>query len=131
KNILHYIIEGAMTGVPVDQVANFLAGLLYILPASYLYKKIHSNKGLTIGLITGTFTMTAMMSVLNYYLFLPAYTLFLHSPAMSSAEVKSLIVAGIMPFNVLKGIAVALVFVVVFAKLKPWLLPYERTVVVK
>lgn len=131
KNILHYIIEGAMTGVPVDQVANFFAGLLFILPTSYFYKKVHSTKGLTIGLITGTITMTAMMSILNYYLFLPAYTFFLHAPAMSSTEVKSLIVAGIMPFNLIKGSVVALLFIILFAKLKPWLRNYERTIAVK
>ncbi|WP_458413763.1 ECF transporter S component [Schinkia sp. CFF1] len=128
KNILHYLIEGAMTGVPVDQTANFVAGLLFILPTYFVYKKIRSTKGLTIGLIVGTVTMTVMMSILNYFLILPAYTFFLHSPAMTSAEAKGLIVAGIMPFNLIKGIVATLLFIVLFSKLKPWLKSYEKRV---
>ncbi|HHY74746.1 MAG TPA: ECF transporter S component [Bacillus bacterium] len=128
KNILHYIIQGAMTGVPIDQAANFVAGLLFILPASFLYKRIHSTKGLTIGLLIGTITMTIMMSILNYFLILPAYTFFLNAPAMSSAEAKGLIVVGIMPFNLIKGIVITLLFTVLFAKLKPWLRTYEKSI---
>ncbi len=127
KNILHYIIEGAMTGVPVDQAANFIAGLLFILPVSFLYKKIRSTKGLTIGLIIGTITMTVMMSILNYFVILPAYTFFLNMPAMSSTEAKGLIVAGILPFNLIKGIVVTLLFTVLFSRLKPWVKNYEKT----
>lgn len=127
KNILHYIIEGAMAGVPVDQVANFIAGLLFILPASFLYKKIRSTKGLTIGLITGTITMTLLMSVLNYFIILPAYTFFLNSPAMTSAEARGLIVAGILPFNLIKGIVVTLLFVALFTKLKSWIRNYDQS----
>lgn len=129
KNILHYIIEGAMAGVPVDQAANFLAGLLFILPVSFLYKKIRSTKGLTIGLVVGTITMTVMMSILNYFIILPAYTFFLNAPAMSSAEARGLIVAGIMPFNLIKGIVVTLLFIVLFSRLKPWVRNYEKTMV--
>ncbi|WP_017753463.1 ECF transporter S component [Calidifontibacillus oryziterrae] len=128
KNILHYIIEGAMTGVPIDQAANFIAGLLFVLPVSYLYKKINSTKGLTFGLFVGTITMTFVMSVLNYFLILPAYTFFLNAPAMTTEEVKGMIVLGIMPFNLIKGITVALLFMLIFAKLKPWIINYSKSI---
>lgn len=128
KNILHYLIQGAMAGVPVDQAANFIAGLLFILPATYLYKKIRSPKGLTVGLFVGTVSMTLLMSILNYFLILPAYTFFLDAPAMSSAETKGLIVAGILPFNLIKGFVVTLLFIVLFAKLKPWLKNLDKTI---
>ncbi|BBP90399.1 hypothetical protein BsIDN1_40170 [Bacillus safensis] len=77
KNVLHYLIQGSMSGVPVGQVANFIAGTLFILPVAFMFKKIKSAKGMAWSMITGTLLMTVMMSILNYFLFLPAYTWFL------------------------------------------------------
>jgi riboflavin transporter FmnP len=71
--------------------------------------------------------MTVMMSILNYFIILPAYTFFLNMPAMSSAEAKGLIVVGIMPFNLIKGIVVTLIFTVLFSRLKPWVRNYEKS----
>ncbi|MFY0757772.1 ECF transporter S component [Metabacillus dongyingensis] len=120
KNILHYIIMGNATGVPVGQLANFVAGVLYILPASYMYRKMNSMRGLAIGLSIGTIVMALVMSVLNYYLFIPAYTWFLNAPAMAAPELRALIAAGILPFNLIKGIVMGIVFMAIFAKLKTW-----------
>ena len=39
---------------------------------------------MTTALMLGTITMAVIMSVLNYFIILPAYTWFLNSPAMSS-----------------------------------------------
>jgi riboflavin transporter FmnP len=120
KNILHYIIMGNATGVPVGQLANFVAGVLYILPASYMYRKMNSMRGLAIGLSIGTIVMALVMSVLNYYLFIPAYTWFLNAPAMAAPELRALIAGGILPFNLIKGIVMGFVFMAIFAKLKTW-----------
>ncbi|WP_203287704.1 ECF transporter S component [Metabacillus sp. cB07] len=120
KNVLQYIIMGNAAGVPVGQLANFTAGVLYILPASYLYRRMNSMKGLAIGLSAGTVLMAGAMSVLNYYLFIPAYTWFLNAPAMAAPELKALIVSGILPFNLIKGIVMGFVFMAIFAKLKTW-----------
>ncbi|GGE55564.1 ECF transporter S component [Priestia taiwanensis] len=121
KNIIYVGLQGNYTVVPVGEIANFVAGCLYILPASYLFRKYHTIKGLTIGLVIGTILMTGIMSVLNYYVIFPAYTYFLNMPAMSSEAVKDVVVVGIMPFNAIKGIIIAIVLVLLFQRLKPWL----------
>ena len=48
KNILDWIFSGAPTGVPVGHMANFATGILFILPAYYIYKKFTSVKGLVV-----------------------------------------------------------------------------------
>jgi riboflavin transporter FmnP len=121
KNLLHYFIQGSGTGVPVGQLANFLAGVLFIIPAAYLFQKFRSSKGLTYGLALGTVIMTLMMSVLNYYVILPAYTFFLNAPALSSEQARELIVTGILPFNMIKGMMITFIFMMLFAKMKPWI----------
>lgn len=121
KNILDYFIKGSETGVPVGHIANFLAGILYILPTYYVYNKLKSKKGMTFALVLGSAVMAIVMSVLNYLVILPAYTFFLNAPAMSGAEVKEYIVALILPFNLIKGVAMSILFMIMFTKMGTWL----------
>lgn len=65
--------------------------------------------------------MAIMMSILNYYVVLPAYSMFLNMPAMTAAETRQMIVAGILPFNIVKGIVVTIVFVLLFNRMSTWI----------
>jgi riboflavin transporter FmnP len=121
KNMLDYFMTGSETGVPVGHVANFVAGVLFILPTYYIYQKLKSTKGMTFALVAGTISMAILMSVLNYFVFLPAYTLFLNMPAMSGPEARQMIVAGILPFNFVKGLLVSIVFMLIFSRMKTWI----------
>src|SRR3954452_8477404 len=103
KNVLDYFMTGSETGVPVGHFANFVSGLLFILPTYYIYNKLKTKNGMTLALIVGTSLMAVMMSVLNYFVLLPAYTFFLNMPVMSAPETRQYIVAGVLPFNIIKG----------------------------
>ncbi|MRR41066.1 ECF transporter S component, partial [Bacillus anthracis] len=85
-----------------------------------LFRKYHTVKRLTTGLMLGTITMALIMSVLNYIIIFPAYTWFLNSPAMSSEAIRTTVVTAILPFNLIKGIVVTIVFVALFSRLKVW-----------
>ncbi|WP_035323472.1 ECF transporter S component [Peribacillus kribbensis] len=121
KNTIDYLATGAATGVPVGQIANLTAGVLFILPSYYIYKRISSKKGMVAGLIAGTVLMSLLMSVLNYYVFLPAYSIFLGADMMTSAQTKKLVVGSIFPFNLVKGALITIVFMLLFARLRTWL----------
>lgn len=118
KNILDWVFSGAPTGVPVGHMANFMTGLLFILPVYYIYKKFSSVSGLTVGLAIGTVTMAVGMSVLNYFVFLPMYTYFL---GLGSFNMYETIVLGILPFNIVKGIMLMVIAVVLFRTMKVWI----------
>ncbi|KKB35616.1 ECF transporter S component [Bacillus thermotolerans] len=118
---LDFLITGSDTGIPIGHIANFAAGVTFILPVYYIYKKFESKKGLTAGLVTGTVLMAVLMSVLNYYVILPAYTLFLNMPAMSAPETRQMVVLSILPFNLLKGILMAAVFLFIYSRMHVWL----------
>ncbi|MBM7648028.1 riboflavin transporter FmnP [Bacillus ectoiniformans] len=121
KNVLDFFMTGSPTGVPVGHLANFVAGVTFILPVYFVYKKFESKKGMTAGLMAGTIVMSLLMSVLNYYVILPAYTMFLNAPAMSAPEAKQLVVSGILPFNVVKGAILAVVFILIYTKIQTWM----------
>ena len=121
KNVLYWIFSGSPTGVPVGEMANFATSILFMLPVYAIYRKISSSKGLAIGLIAGVLAMTIGMSVLNYLIFLPMYTYFLSAPALSEAAMRETIVAGILPFNLIKGILLSIVVFMLFKTMKTWL----------
>ncbi|WP_245807804.1 ECF transporter S component [Halobacillus massiliensis] len=118
KNLLYLIYTGAAD--PIGVVANFSAGVLFIVPAAMIYHKFKSTKSLVAGLSTGALVMAVGMGILNYFIVLPAYAMFMGWETMSSQVKWATILAGILPFNLLKGIIAGALFVPVFIKLKPW-----------
>ncbi|MEK5442904.1 MULTISPECIES: ECF transporter S component [unclassified Fredinandcohnia] len=121
KNMIDYFITGSETGVPVGHISNFVAGIIFVLTTYYIFKLLKTKLGLTIGLIGGTAMMAIIMSVLNYYVFLPAFNFFLNIPAMSSPEALKMVVYAILPFNLLKGLIVATIFMLLYTRLHPWI----------
>ncbi|WP_042346316.1 ECF transporter S component [Bacillus massiliigorillae] len=118
KNILAYIMTGSEVGVPIGNFANFIAGLAYILPVYYIYKKTSSRKGLVVGLVTGTVVMAVFMAIMNYLIILPAYTFFMN---WDMGDAKTLVTTAILPFNLIKGVMMTAIFILLFSRLQGWL----------
>lgn len=118
KNVLYWLVSGA--GDPIGVLSNFVAGLMFIVPVSILYHKFKGVKSIVTGLITGTIVMAFGMSVLNYYLILPAYGWFMGWDMSESIRGKTVLI-GILPFNFVKGIIVSLLFVPLFIKMRTWI----------
>ncbi|EMR07433.1 Riboflavin ECF transporter S component FmnP [Bhargavaea cecembensis DSE10] len=121
KNVLDWVFSGSPTGVPVGHMANFATGVLFILPVWWVYHRLSTAKGMTTGLILGTFSMAIGMSLLNYVLFLPLYVKFMNFPVMSGEELYQMIVLGILPFNLLKGIILAAIILLLFRSMHRWI----------
>jgi riboflavin transporter len=119
KNLLDFIMKGSPIGFPIGQMANFLAGTFFVLPTYYVYRKLNTNKGMPIALITGTFIMSILMSILNYLFILPAYTALMGFPDM-----RNYVVPGILPFNIIKGLIISMIFMLVFTRMKDWIYKY-------
>ncbi|WP_040228282.1 ECF transporter S component [Bhargavaea cecembensis] len=121
KNVLDWLFAGSPTGVPVGHIANFTTGVLFIMPVWWAYHRLSNAKGMTTGLILGTLSMAVGMSLLNYVLFLPLYTKFMNFPVMNGNELYSMVVLGILPFNILKGIILAGIVLLLFRSMKTWI----------
>ncbi|MBS4176475.1 ECF transporter S component [Bacillus sp. FJAT-49731] len=121
KNILDYLTSGSEVGIPIGNMANFLAGILFVLPTYFVYKRLKMKRGLAVSLVVGTLFMAVFMSIINYVAILPAYTLLLGWPAMETSEMRQLVVAAILPFNVIKGIIVTIIFLLLYSRMNGWL----------
>ncbi|HET7628719.1 MAG TPA: ECF transporter S component [Bacillales bacterium] len=126
KNLLHYVTQPGPAGVPIGELANFVAGLLLILPVALLARRIGSSKKRVIaGILAGVVLMAVVMSILNYFVLLPAYMWFLHFPHMTSDAMVKLVTVAILPFNLIKGALTGVVFLVLYPKLKPLIQRYQ------
>ncbi|GGA37775.1 riboflavin transporter FmnP [Kroppenstedtia guangzhouensis] len=118
KNLLHFVFTGSESGVPIGQMANFLAGSAFVLTTVWTARKIPGTKGLIAGLAIAALVTAILMSIANYWVILPAYAFLIHW-TVEGPEKTALVLYGIGPFNLLKGLLVALVFLPLYRRLQP------------
>lgn len=132
KNLLHAANTQTMG---IGEIANFLVGVAFILPAGYLYQNYKSRNGAVLSLMVGTFSMMIAASLLNYFILLPLYQTMLHFPLEQIinlgtvanpriVDLKSFITMAIAPFNLIKGIVISIFTLMIYKKILPLL--YER-----
>src|SRR5699024_11837852 len=95
KNALYFVATGATD--PIGVAANFIAGTLYVFPVAYLYKRYKGVKSIVAGLVIGTFGLAIIMSVLNYFFVLSAYSL-LVGMEMNDSILISFVVVYVLSF---------------------------------
>lgn len=120
--------------VCVGELADFIYSLAFILPASIVYQKHRNLKGVCLGFLFG-FSLQVIVSaictcyfMIDFYLFLfkglTKETLLASCQAINP-RIKdihgSLTVWAIIPFNVIKDLAVILVTFMVYKSLSPLL----------
>lgn len=136
KILLKLLTIGSTTA-GVGDVANFLIGISFCLPAAFIYRKMHSKKGAIIGMAAGTIFMTLVGCFLNAYMLLPTYAKAFQMPidalvAMGTAvngHITSLftfVAFAVAPFNLLKGVLVSLVVALIYKKISPILKQSRR-----
>ena len=129
KILLKLLTIGSTTA-GVGDVANFLIGISFCLPAVFIYRKMHSKKGAIIGMAAGTIFMTLVGCFLNAYVLLPTYAKAFQMPidalvAMGTAvngHITSLftfVAFAVAPFNLLKVVLVSLVVALIYKKISP------------
>lgn len=123
KNVIHSI--STSTG-GVGELANFIMGSALVIPAGMIYRRDRTKKGAMIGLVAGTISMTATAALTNGFILLPFYSNFVPLDRiieLSSSvipiitDVPSLILWGIVPFNILKGAIVSFVTFLLYKRI--------------
>lgn len=129
KIMLNFIITGTTTA-GVGELANFLIGCAFVVPAGLIYNKNKTKKAAIAGMAVGTVTMAAVGAVLNAFVLLTAYSKAFGMPidalvGMGSAVNKMItslptfVIFAVTPFNLLKGVAVSAVTALIYKKISP------------
>ena len=114
KNLLNFFFN---MSDPVGPVANFLAGSSFLLTSYFLYRKRETHTSLLISLIIATIIMTLVLSILNYFVLLPLYGMIMNLSDVAN-NLKIIVTAGIIPFNLIKGFLIAIIFLLLYPRIK-------------
>ena len=129
KVLLYLVIHGSSTG-GVGDLANFILGCSFVVPAVLIYKKQKSKKGAIIGMSIGTLSLIIFGSILNAFFLLPFYANVFHMPmdslvAMGTSinpaihDMTTFIMLAVAPFNLLKGLLVSVITILIYKKVSP------------
>lgn len=131
KILLKLLIKGTST-VFVGDLANFVIGCSFILPASVIYAFRKNKKNAIFACITGTLIMTVFGTAFNAIYLLPAFSKLYGVPldqllAMGAAVnplageggIVSFVAACVAPLNLIKGASVSLVTLLIYKPLSP------------
>jgi riboflavin transporter FmnP len=129
KIVLNFVINGTATA-GVGEVANYIIGISFCIPAGVIYKKRKTKKAAIIGLVVGTLFMTILGCFVNAYILLPTFAAAFKMPIDALIEMGTAVNANITnlftfvmfavaPFNLLKGVLDSIIVMAVYKKISP------------
>ncbi|MBD5546999.1 MAG: ECF transporter S component [Lachnospiraceae bacterium] len=129
KILLKLFVKGTSTAF-VGDLANFVIGCSFILPASIIYMFKKTKKNAIAASAVGTMIMTVFGTMFNAIYLLPAFAALYGMPLdvivgmgtsinANITDVTTLVIFAVAPINLLKGCSVSLVTMLVYKKLSP------------
>lgn len=118
KILINLLINGTDTFF-VGELANFLMGCSFVLPAALVYCRKKTLKRAIVGMAVGTLSLVLVGAFCNYFLMIPAYVHLAGYPmdaiiGMGAAvnpaikDLLTLIIIAVIPFNLIKGVLCSL-----------------------
>lgn len=128
KILLNFVINGTITA-GVGELANFIFGCAFLLPAALIYRSNKTRKNAIIGMAVGTVVMTVAACIINALVLLPAYGAAFGMPVDAFVQMGTSInkaidslftfaVLAVGPFNLIKGIAVSVVVLLIYKRIR-------------
>lgn len=129
KIMLKLLIKGTSTAF-VGDLANFVIGCSFILPASIIYMFHKTKKNAIAASTVGTMIMTVFGTMFNAIYLIPAFSVLYGMPLDAIVEmgtkinsnitsVTTLVIFAVAPLNLVKGVSVSFITLLVYKKLSP------------
>lgn len=129
KCVIHLLVSSS---AGAGELANFIIGCAFVIPAGIIYKRKRTQKGAIIGASVGAVCMAAVSLPVNLYI---TYPFFMNAYGLSEEaimdmyraiipSVKDLISALVIfnvPFTFLKGIADVAITFLIYKRISPLL----------
>lgn len=128
KILLKVVMKGSTTW-GVGEIASFVIGCAFCIPAGIIYRKKKSRAGALIGMAIGTVVMAVFGAFLNAFVLLPIYARVFMMPMeelinigsavnASITDLFSFVMLAVVPFNLVKGIIVSSVVFLIYKKVR-------------
>lgn len=110
KALLHAVVYGLSIGTLLGSGSDFLAAVAMVIPFALVMKKTSgmNAKSMIKAVAAGTIAMMIVMALLNLFVLTPVYMrIWDWKPTL---PIPQLVLFGVVPFNLLKGIIIGTVF---------------------
>ncbi|MDN6162401.1 MAG: ECF transporter S component [Atopostipes sp.] len=119
RSLLSYIVSGGEAGIPIGDTTAFIASCFYTLPIYYLIKNKNINrKRIFLASVSSTTSLTAIMTILNWLVVAPLY---MKVMGFDVGPIREYLAISVIPFNLIKGMLVSIIFFSIFYQLKNYL----------
>ena len=127
KNLIHLSVSA--TG-GIGELANFVIGSGMVFPAGLIYKRNKNRKSALAGCAAGSVCMGIMAAVMNYFVLLPLFEMFMPMEEMIAAFASfmpmiqtklDVVLINALPMNILKGVLISLITMLLYKRLSPLL----------
>lgn len=127
KIVLNLLMDSTTTAF-VGELANFMVGCSFILPASIIYLHKKNRKTAIIGCIVGTICLTVFGTSFNAIYLVPKFAELYGMPLdaiigmgttinPAITDLTTLVMFAVAPLNILKGVSVSVITMLVYKKL--------------
>lgn len=142
KNLLKIAVQGSQTAF-VGDMMNVVSSILFVLPASLIYRKLHTRKGAVIGMTVSTILVSVVLVFMNAFIAFPMYASIYGIPldaliGMGTAinphitNLLTMMLFSVLPFNLFKHGVTSVVTYLLYKKcgtvLRPLLSPPAKPV---
>lgn len=116
KNLIKAVTASKTGGI--GELANFVVSIAFIIPACLIFRKMKSKYKTVLAFLAATLAMTVVGGIVNYFVTVPLFASLFGGmenilgvasgtiPAIR--DLKTLILIGITPFNIVKGILMSI-----------------------
>ncbi len=117
KVLLNLVINGTETAF-VGEIANFVVGCTFVVPAAIIYKHKKTKGTALLSLLAGGIMMSLLSTIINAFVMLPIYAKLFEMPVSAIIEMGSVIfpfvdsmfdfcLVCVLPFNFIKALVVS------------------------
>ena len=127
KIVLNLLMDSTTTAF-VGELANFMVGCSFILPASILYLHKKNRKSAVVACVVGTICLTVFGTSFNAIYLVPKFAQLYGMPleaivGMGTAinpaitDLTTLVLFAVAPLNIIKGVSVSVITMLIYKKL--------------
>ncbi len=129
KICMKLLFKGTTTAF-VGDLANFLVGVSFVLPASLFYLAKKNRKTAVVSCVLGTIVMTVFGTILNAFYLIPTFADLYNMPldaiiAMGTklngriTDLTTFVIWAVAPLNLIKGVSDSLITIIIYKRLSP------------